>query len=409
MAPTCTPRALRAALLVALLAAMSASAALTPLELSAQMGLGLSTSWFKSSKWSPEKYSTKFLAEAKERGLSHLRLRVRADIYGFKTDTYDKESMMNMLDNLEMVVADCIEHGIVPVISWIHHEAEVNGRPEDGDNYVRWWRIVARRFMDAPFELTFNLFTELGVGAVRDVPAIYNDWTKRAVSAIRGTGGNNEHRVIILGSPGKTSKNLYDVDTSILLNDLHLMVEWHIYASGPNKSGGQKNWEGTGSEEERAAAREHITTALEWGRMAGVLTYMGAWMPMDNIDGSLEQDEVEAFAKFFANELAAAGIPSTVNTDWHYYDETKQVWPRRSVIGGRSIQVRRVLNKMLAGYKSFSLIEASASTIAPAKETTTAATVKCPSYRDCNCPDHGVAVYSYDNNGCPISCRCKRV
>eukprot|EP00050_Salpingoeca_kvevrii_P017062 m.61376 g.61376 ORF g.61376 m.61376 type:complete len:422 (-) comp7335_c1_seq1:80-1345(-) len=401
-----------------------ASAAMDPHDLAQRMGLGFGTSWFKTSYYDPDAYSEKFVIDAKERGLSNMRIRVRADLYGYRTNTFDKEALNDMLDDLEVVVSDCINHGVVPIISWIHRAAEANASEDDGDHFVRWWRFVARRFADAPFELAFNLFTELDDGPIRDDPAIYNDWTSRAIAAIRGTGGNNKKRVIILASPGKTAKNLNLIDPAIFLEDRYLMAEWHIYASGPNKNNGKKHWEGTGSEDERAAARRHINMAIEWSRISGIPTYMGAWMPMDNQKGSLEQDEVEAFAKFFATELAQAGIPSSINVNSHYYHEKKGYWRRRKKIGGRFLSVRHILTKALAGYRDFATPETTTipyddetttaahndetTTAGYNDETTTAGHSECPEYRDCNCPDYAYEVYTYDNNGCRLDCSCKR-
>ena len=72
-------------------------------------------------------------------------------------------------------------------------------------------------------------------------PDKYNRWTSDVVAAIRATGDRNNNRILILGSPGKTGKDLDKIDKDIYRNDRFMLAEWHIYASGPNtKVGGQK-------------------------------------------------------------------------------------------------------------------------------------------------------------------------
>ncbi len=50
----------------------------------------------------------------------------------------------------------------------------------------------------------------------------YNNWTSEVITAIRATGGNNAQRILILGSPEKTSKGLKDIT---LPSDSYIMVE----------------------------------------------------------------------------------------------------------------------------------------------------------------------------------------
>lgn len=121
------------------------------------------------------------------RGVRHLRLRSRADLFGYPKSTYDGTSMNMYLNALEVVVSDMINAKLFPIVSWIriHSKAESDARPSaDGNNYVDWWRRVAERMRDYDYALAFNLFTEIGEGNLRN-KTIYNDWTMRAIAAIR--------------------------------------------------------------------------------------------------------------------------------------------------------------------------------------------------------------------------------
>ena len=80
------------------------------------------------------------------------------------------------------------------------------------------------------------------------------------------------------------------------------MAEWHLYASGPNeKEGSAKYWDGgdTGKENVRNA----IQPALDWTETSNIETCLLAWMPIDNINMSLDQDEAKDFGRYFVKQL----------------------------------------------------------------------------------------------------------
>ena len=67
-------------------------------------------------------------------------------------------------------------------------------------------------------------FTELGIDgcgknceqSLRRDNDKYNKWTSEAVRAIRGTGGKNVQRILILGSSGNTAKDLPQIQPNDL-------------------------------------------------------------------------------------------------------------------------------------------------------------------------------------------------
>ena len=100
-----------------------------------------------------------------------------------------------------------------------------------------------------------------------------------------------------------------------------MMVEWHDYASGPNqKSESRKYWSENGSNDQRKNLIKSIKEAKEFA----LLSYFGAWMPQDNESGSLNEEEVISFARFFASELKKNQIPWYLNVlDVYYNTEQK--------------------------------------------------------------------------------------
>jgi VCBS repeat-containing protein len=306
------------------------------------IGAGFATNWFKSSVPLGQ-YDRSNLEDIFDAGFRNVRLRSRADLY--PADGGANFTMF--LDDLELVVDDCIAEGVVPIISWIHHDDEANPTNDAKNSYISWWTAVAERFKDKNHALSFNLFTELGdtdnpnVDSLRERPDLYNQWTKEVVAAIRATGGNNTNRILILGSPGKDADSLNLIDKTIYENDPYMMAEWHLYASGPNQTGGQKNWVGNGSNSDRANVTKAIQPALDFA----LPTYLGAWMPTDNDKGSLTQLEVENFSRFFVTKLKEGGIPWSLNVLDRYHATGKNgTWlTTPQDISGQLIDTKQVL------------------------------------------------------------------
>lgn len=295
------------------------------------IGPGFSTNWFKTEE-PMKKYSEQNIIDVSAKGFKNLRLRCRADLYSYD---YTAANFTWFLGNLTTVVDHCLKHKVIPIISWIHHHAEAYATDKDRDAYVAWWTAVATQLKDKDYKLSFNLFTELGTDecgencgeSLRESSEKYNKWTSDVVAAIRGTGGNNAQRILILGSPGKTAKDLEDIEEAIYSNDPYLMAEWHIYASGPNKKkGGQKYWKGDGIPEGQQNVKNAIYEATNFSKDSGLRTYLGAWMPQDNKDGALSEDEVINFARFFVTELRSVNISWSLNVLDRYYDTKEATW-----------------------------------------------------------------------------------
>jgi len=305
------------------------SAAMTANQYKDVIGRGVSTSWFKGSG---NNYNRQTLTDLKARGFHNVRIRTDASVHNTSSE----------LNVLASVVDDCIAEGIVPIISWINHAAEDRGNNTDRTNYVNWWEDVAIKMAGKSDIIAFNLFTELGSSSpIRTDLSKYNDWTQRAVNAIRAVSPT---RIIILSSPSKKSTGLSDISSSIYNNDNYMMAEWHLYASGPTQNGGQKNWEGNGSESDRENVTSIIDIAMSWTNNSGIYTYFGAWMPMDNINGDLNQSEVENFATFFLQQLSNAGIPWSANALDQYYEPDNNTWLSTNNIGGRNLNMTDIVD-----------------------------------------------------------------
>ena len=339
-------------------------------EYQQMIGAGFATSWFKTplpqTVELPDSKLIKTMTDLRKAGFSNLRLRARADIYGFPDITadtspepakqLDNASMDRLLNELERVITIANDHGITPILSWIHHEAESRASTQDCENYVAWWAVVAEHFREFPHALSFNLMTEIGIqgfGGLRIDPSLSNDWMHQAMLAIRATGDNNATRNLILTSPLKTERGLTKLKTDVFKGP-YLLAEWHRYASGPNQKGGSKDWHNDGSEEERRILLDAVDTALRFQQSRGIPTWLSAWMPWDNASASLDQSEIESFATFFTTTLASHRIPWTMNELSAVYSISKNQWHKTVRTGreqSRVIDMQDVLKAIEKGQK----------------------------------------------------------
>ncbi|EDO40952.1 predicted protein [Nematostella vectensis] len=313
---------------------------------------GFSTNWFKTSD-PLSKYNAQNIDDVYARGFRNLRLRCNAELY---KAPYTDSAFDDFLTSLATVVDKCIQVGVTPIISWIHHQDEAFATEQARLNYVAWWTKVATHLKDRSYNLSFNLFTELGIDgcgnncseSLRENTAAYNQWTKDVASAIRKSGGKNAQRILILGSPKKTAKDLDQIYPTIYANDDYMMAEWHIYASGPNKvDGSQKYWSGDGSPLGRKNVETNIQYATNFTQTSKLATYLGAWMPTDNKDGALDEGEVISFAQYFAQKLKEQGVPWSLNVLDRYYDTANNEWLKDPQdIKGALIDMNKVLDKI---------------------------------------------------------------
>ena len=183
----------------------------------------------------------------------------------------------------------------------------------------------------------------------------YHRWTSEVISIIRGTGGNNAQRILILASPRETTFGLKSqfTDTLKIYMDSYMMMDWHNWAAGPNKKeGDRKYWTGEGTDEQKGRIVEAMQQAKNFTDSTGIPTYQGEWMPRDSREGRLDQMEVMSFAKYFVELFKDAQIPWTLNSFDQYYDT--EMSTRRTEMqthsylrGGRKVDFMFPLNMSL--------------------------------------------------------------
>ena len=166
-----------------------------PLDYQGAIKGGFATNYFKSRAGTAGKYRPQNINDIYNKGFRNVRLRSRVDRYR-NVAPYTDTVFDSFLTKLSEVVDKCLEVGVAPIVSWIHHDAEARASEQDRLNYITWWTKVAQRLMNKDYRLSFNLFTELGVDRCGDSCeesrrmhlTKYNNRTTQAIRAIRTTG-----------------------------------------------------------------------------------------------------------------------------------------------------------------------------------------------------------------------------
>ena len=290
---------------------------------------GFSTNYFKTEE-PLRKYDNKTIEDVYAFGFRNLRIRCSASMHSPE----DVDKFNAFLDDLETVVNNCLTVGVWPIISWIHHDAEIHPNETYRQQYIEWWVGVAQHLQNKDYRLGFNLFTELGytgceekkcVDSIRKNPETYTNWTVSVVTAIRYLNGNNKNRTLILTSPSKAADGLHKIETDIYKNDNNMLAEYHFYAAGPTKTTTSKRYWENGTREDKKRVRQAIKAGAQWAK-ENIPVYFGAWMTNDNWYGGLDQNECQKFACYFAKQLKANKIPWSMNVLDLYYNTRKSQW-----------------------------------------------------------------------------------
>ena len=267
----------------------------------------------------------------KERGLSHVRIRVKEDIRDDSTDLTGK----TLLQELTNMVDDSIEAGLIPVIAYQAKPFKLD--PTDDEilnDVVEWWKTAAEHFKDYPYTVAYDLIIET-TNEVKKHNDRLNLLYQKATVAIREI----DPKRIIIVAPNKIS-NPYELD-NLIVPEPHdyMMVEWHFYAAGPSPDNPKKLWT-TGTDEEKQLVLDRINHAKEWSDNNGIPTWVGAWRanrypkgtPTETLydgapgGGDYDIDEQRNIATFISEALQDADIPYAINSDTKFFNRDTNEW-----------------------------------------------------------------------------------
>ena len=288
---------------------VSANQPIDPWIYQKMLGYGMDVDWSKT-KSGREYYSTTACKNFKASGLGHVRIRIMDNISSELFASLDKQ------------INDCLENGLIPVIAYQADAFKNNPSEANMKKVVSWWSAVSKRYQNKSYLLSFDLLIE-ATDALNKQPEKLNELYERVVTEIRKT---NPYRILMI-SPRLRSDAAYLSELEIpTKSNGYLMAEWHFYASGPSKTNERKLWT-IGTETEKKLITDKIQLAVQWQEKNNIPTWVGAWMPGNYNDGNdYSVSEQSVFASFVKQQLTAAGIPFSVNSDTKFYNREKNTW-----------------------------------------------------------------------------------
>ncbi len=303
---------------------------ITPASYQQMLGVGMDVDWAKTDAGREAAKSARDKGVNvpklfKERGLNHVRIRVKDDVL----------SDASLLDEIESLVDESLVSGLIPIVAYQAREFKDNPLSDETLNHVKaWWEKVAQRFKNKSYKLSYDLVIE-NTGAVKKANDRLNLLYKKVTEAIRKI---DKKRILII-APNKIS-NPYELANLVVPTpDDFIMIEWHFYAAGPKKDNPKKQWT-TGTQEEKKLITDKIDYARAWSKEHQIPTWVGAWMANNYNDinadatypdgapagGEYNITEQKAFASFMVQKLHDAQIPYAVNSDTKYFDRQNNGW-----------------------------------------------------------------------------------
>lgn len=290
----------------------SQPSAITPEKYQAMLGNGLDVDWWgRKSKNKYGDYSDQAVIDFKKMGVTHTRIRIHH--YDFSPSDFAR---------LDHQIEVCLKHGVIPIIAFSAKPYKKSPTVHEHNRVVAWWEQMARHCSEHSPLVSFDLIIEPSE-TLKKKPDRLNKLYEECVTMIRRT---NPKRIIFI-APHRLSHpdGLETLKIPSQANG-YLMVEWHFYASGPDKSNPNKLWT-KGTAHERKIISGQIEQAAAYQQKTGIHTWVGAWMPGNyNKGDDYSIGEQTAFARFMKNELRKHDIPFAVNSDKVFYDYSQNCW-----------------------------------------------------------------------------------
>ena len=311
---------------------------ITPFEYQKMLKTGMDVDWLKTDQgryWAQKSHDEGVNVPKlfKERGLSHVRLRIKEDIL---SDAISQVTSKTLMQELDAIIDDCLVADIIPVIAY--QASDFKDHPDDDailDKVVKWWEKVANRYKDKTHKIAYDIVIETtkAVKKRNDRLNLLYAKTAKSIHAI------DPKRIVIIAA-NKISNPYNLKDLVVPEPSDYIMAEWHFYAAGPNKVHETKRWT-TGTEEEKKMITDRVDTAKAWSEEHHVATWVGAWMA-NNYNkagdknatlydgapsgGEYDVDEQVIIATFISKTLQESDIPYGVNSDTKFFNRETNAW-----------------------------------------------------------------------------------
>jgi aryl-phospho-beta-D-glucosidase BglC (GH1 family) len=239
------------------------------------------------------------------------------------------------MDRIQQIVDWALNANLYVMLNMHHDSGWVNaiGHDHDAtlDRYEKVWLQIATRFKDYPNKLLFESINEPGFrdASDNDLPdatmaADLDELNTAFVNLVRGTGGNNATRPLVLPSVyTRADQPMIDSlkATITRLNDPNLIATVHYYGYYPFSvnMGGETKF----GDLEKYWVDTPFNAVHDTFVAAGIPVIIGEW---GLLSGAAEHGEALKYHEYVAQYARQKGVTTMLWDTGGFYDRTTQDW-----------------------------------------------------------------------------------
>jgi aryl-phospho-beta-D-glucosidase BglC (GH1 family) len=262
------------------------------------------------TSWGNPETTLSMLAEVKNAGFNTVRIPVTWQTHQETAPLFDIDETWLM--RVEKVVNDVLSLGMYAILN-THHDHWVSLMPSADvtaitERLTRLWTTIASRFKDYDEHVLFETLNEPRTtddsqwnGGTESARSLLNTYNLGAVNAIRGTGGNNLFRHILIPTHAASSLTNCISDLSIPNFDPKIIVSLHAYYPNDFCFGSASTW---GSSGEKAALATEFERICQLLTKKGRAVIIGEWGSVNSNNTAVRVDHAYTFAR----EASSRGI-----------------------------------------------------------------------------------------------------
>ena len=188
------------------------------------------------------------------------------------------------LDRVEVIANYVLGTGMYAIVN-THHDAWIvlttSGQAAGVAEATAVWTQIATRFRDYGDHLILETFNEphgttnAYSGGNTSQRAVLNAYNAAALAAIRGTGGNNATRFVMLPTHGASPPTIAISELVIPNNDPNVLISIHTYdPNGFSLNGSPTTW---GSASDKSSIDDNLTREVGDVAAKGTVPVIGEW------------------------------------------------------------------------------------------------------------------------------------
>ncbi|MDD5016011.1 MAG: cellulase family glycosylhydrolase, partial [Atribacterota bacterium] len=208
------------------------------------INLGCSLKDLNDNDWGliPEEYDFDAIREA---GFYHVRVPVQfLPHLNTSGDTYQIDQ--NLLTRLDWTIENVLKRDMIAILDFhflitegIYSFDSGEENIQNEQKFLAVWKMLAERYKDYPPELYFELANEPHKPIMPDA---WNMYIQKALDQIRSSGGNNERRMVIVGTnvlignllrTWDNVNGIHQLKLPTVEDDPNIMVTFHYYEPIP--------------------------------------------------------------------------------------------------------------------------------------------------------------------------------